>query len=585
VPTRALSPLFLLAAVVVAWVAACSSGKHAEETGTAPGRGVYVPLAWQAARTITGHRVHVVEHQVACTRCHELTGTTMGPVSPARCSPCHQKEAAIEHASARARERFGQEAKSDCTLCHAFVPPKTEKGADAGAVHIAASDCLRCHRVTQGQVPAVVVHDKGSDCLQCHRPHEDEKAKSAPCSTCHHDVSLAHAAHGGESGCKDCHTHQHGKAADALGTCETCHAGHDPIVPASALFATGHKSCVDCHRPHEFAKALAKPCRSCHESVHVLGESAVPVHRQCASCHSPHDVRGSAKAACVGCHADLHPDHPKVAALGSGAGSCVGCHDPHPPPGSSHGLAKACSTCHAGAKSDVAFHSATECVKCHTPHDFVLDDGGKAVCHRCHETKFVAVAPNTGHQACAACHGGLPHKPTSGQGGCPTCHAKEHARVNPGHVICTNCHEPHRGTVIAACKNCHATEVRTAPPGHLECLKCHEEHSGALVHAPCASCHAKEAQTKHGKISADCSSCHKAHGPGGPISPPPCAKCHDTAKLPGLHSAGKHTECKDCHSGHEKPGAAMRAPCLVCHTDRRNHFPEAPNCASCHLFE
>src|SRR5258708_5618148 len=54
------SLLPLLVAVTIAWVAACSSGKQPDATGSPPGRGVYVPLSWHVARNSPGHRVHVV---------------------------------------------------------------------------------------------------------------------------------------------------------------------------------------------------------------------------------------------------------------------------------------------------------------------------------------------------------------------------------------------------------------------------------------------------------------------------------------------------------------------------------------------
>ncbi|HVW29637.1 MAG TPA: hypothetical protein VHC69_29945 [Polyangiaceae bacterium] len=595
-PERELSPVAVLIAIVIAALSACSSDKSAGESGPNPARGVYIPLTWQTARTTTGHRIHVGGRHIECTRCHELTGTTIGRVSPERCRACHEKEGALVHAANQARTRFGPTATADCTSCHAFTASQAavELGgsardrdaehSDGGPLQAPPPDCLRCHRVAQGHVPAIAIHVKGNACLSCHRPHEDATPKPAPCLDCHRDVSPEHAAHGGEGGCKGCHERQHGKAEDALGTCASCHASHEPRIPATALFAKGHDTCESCHRPHDFQKALVTPCRSCHDTVHALADTAVTAHQRCTSCHDPHDVRGSPRAACTGCHSNLHPDHPKLAGAGGPAGVCVGCHDPHPP-SSAHGIAKPCTSCHATAASDVAFHHGTECEQCHKPHDFVLDDGGKAVCHQCHEAKLAAVAVNPGHQACAGCHGGLPHQPASGAGSCTSCHMKEHDRANPGHQACTNCHEPHAGAVQAPCKSCHAVEARTAPSGHAACLNCHEQHSGAPENAACARCHGREAQTKHGQISATCTGCHQPHGPAPPSAPPPCQSCHEPARLPGLHTAGKHTDCRGCHSGHDDPAAAMRAPCLACHTDRKDHFPDAPRCASCHLFE
>jgi len=101
----------------------------------------------------------------------------------------------------------------------------------------------------------------------------------------------------------------------------------------------------------------------------------------------------------------------------------------------------------------------------------------------------------------------------------------------------------------------------------------------------CASCHASAAKTEHGELAQGCSACHRAHGPEGIAEPPACATCHSTSALPGLHQVGKHQGCASCHTGHgEATPTAARAGCLTCHADRKDHFPEAPRCANCHLF-
>jgi hypothetical protein len=127
-------------------------------------------------------------------------------------------------------------------------------------------------------------------------------------------------------------------------------------------------------------------------------------------------------------------------------------------------------------------------------------------------------------------------------------------------------------------------EQRTAPAGHQECTNCHEQHTGQQKVA-CAGCHSSEAASPHGKVEGGCTTCHRPHGPEGIAAPPACPTCHEVAKLPGLHSVAKHQDCLMCHKGHDDPTAAVRVPCLGCHTDRKDHFPNAPSCASCHLFQ
>jgi hypothetical protein len=312
----------------------------------------------------------------------------------------------------------------------------------------------------------------------------------------------------------------------------------------------------------------------------TLGAPRIRQHTQCTSCHAAHDVKGSPDRACANCHRDKHPDHPKKGV----AGTCVGCHDPHPNQ-RAHTRVKNCTSCHQTAASDTHFHGGTACAKCHTPHDFVRASSDRSACQSCHAKQLGLVATLAGHQKCEGCHGGLPHRPTTLATGCQSCHAKQHREAITGHAKCTSCHEPHAGAKSAECRSCHATEHTTAPAGHRDCTSCHQPHSGSAAKVSCASCHAAEAKSEHGKLAKGCTSCHRPHGPGAPEKPPACASCHQTGALAGLHHVAKHQDCARCHTGHGEPARdANRGACLSCHADRKNHFPDAPRCASCHLF-
>jgi hypothetical protein len=578
-----LPTIVLVLAVTVGAIAACYGQEHPAGDGGAPGQGVYIESTWQTTRGVSGHKKHVIDEKIACTKCHDLTQTSIGRVTPGRCAACHDKESRIEHAGEQARARFGPSAKADCTTCHAFTLEGT--GHDAGAsgpAHApAASDCSRCHAARQGSIPAVTVHGT-SECVKCHRPHEDDRLTPAPCVDCHDNVTTTHAAQekSGTEMCTTCHAHQHAPASEALGACSKCHATHEPKIPASALFSEGHNECVGCHRPHEFEKNKAIECRSCHEDVRVLAAPRVPQHARCTSCHSPHDVRGTPDKACAGCHKSVHPNHPKHGV----AGTCVGCHDPHPSGASIHATARACSACHQAAASDSEFHAGVGCKQCHEPHTFLLESSNRAVCKTCHAGELQRVAGLPGHAACEGCHGGLPHRPERLLAGCESCHANEHSIANAGHQKCTNCHEPHGGTLAKDCKSCHAGEHQTAPAGHRDCTSCHDGHSGSTARAACSTCHAAEARSAHGRLGQSCNQCHRPHGPEGVATPPSCGSCHASTKLSGLHHVSQHRDCARCHSGHGEPPDAKRTGCLNCHTDRKNHFPNAPNCTSCHLF-
>ncbi|HVJ15286.1 MAG TPA: hypothetical protein VM686_07590 [Polyangiaceae bacterium] len=573
----ALSSAWLALASVAAALAACAEGDA--HRGDAPGRGVYVQQAWQEARQARGHSVHVIEQKIPCANCHELTESSLGAATPERCAACHDEEATLVHAADAARLRFGPEASSDCTSCHAFGVEATA-GAERSPLHqhFEAGDCARCHSQDQGSIPAVRVHET-EDCVACHEPHQQAAPAPAPCSRCH-DVSTTHGGHGSEThACTTCHQHQHAPAADARSSCVECHA-RDAVVPPTALFDAGHRECVGCHRPHDFEGSAAVACSTCHADVRVLGAGTIPAHNQCTNCHAAHDVQAGADQACAKCHGDKRPDHPKHGKTGS----CVGCHDPHPSSGQAKEAARACSDCHQGAAHEQAFHGGVACVKCHTPHDFVRGNADHRACEGCHGAVLARVASEPGHQTCEGCHGGLPHRPATLTAGCADCHATAHAEVTRGHAECTSCHEPHAGAVATACRTCHEAEHRSAPAGHQACTQCHAPHSGAPDKANCASCHREEAHGTHSQLQGGCASCHRAHGPAGVARPPDCTSCHQKTALAGLHVVKEHQGCVRCHGAHEEPAGALRDACLTCHQDRKRHFPDAPRCANCHLF-
>ena len=600
----------LIPILVLSALAACSDKSDAplKAQKAAPpsssgqwGAGVYVDAAWNFARDVTGHRIHVVKEKIECTKCHASTADKMGPVTPDRCASCHEKEGHIQHAAAEATKRFGKDTKAVCTTCHAFTLEGARReealktaparvAIDGGAIDAGlgktalavesfeAADCKRCHGVQQGQLAAVVVHGT-KPCLSCHKPHEGAP-QSAPCSDCHEDIKTSHASHGKSliETCSTCHEHRHAPAKDALATCATCHAKQQPIIPASALFAGGHTACTGCHKPHAFDKQAATPCRNCHAQLNVLGGGRIAAHSGCTNCHAPHDVRATPAAACATCHKNIHPDHPKQ------AGGCVGCHDPHPTQVSKAVEARACSSCHKFAESDHGAHGKTACTSCHKPHEFKLALSNVATCQTCHAARVQQVAINKGHQACTGCHSGLPHRPEPDKVACANCHKQEASLVKPGHARCTGCHEPHSGKQATPCANCHRAEQQTAPKGHQVCTNCHEPHRGLPTQKVCADCHRAEQQSAHGRIATGCMTCHRPHGPKGTASVPACATCHQIQKLPGLHAEPKHRPCGTCHSGHEDPAAPKREICLGCHKDRTDHFPQSPRCAGCHLF-
>jgi hypothetical protein len=134
----------------------------------------------------------------------------------------------------------------------------------------------------------------------------------------------------------------------------------------------------------------------------------------------------------------------------------------------------------------------------------------------------------------------------------------------------------------AFCASCHKAEAASAPAGHAPCEGCHATHDPTAKPVSCATCHTDKPKTEHGRVVADCTTCHRAHGPNGAPSPPACASCH--AQPPGLHAVAQHAACSACHSAHETRPSSDRATCLACHRDRNNHEPAAKTCAGCHPF-
>lgn len=570
-----LSVFWLAAALLFSVIAACSDDAPPATPGR-PGAGVYVQEAWQKARQVNGHAVHVQDQRIPCAQCHELGETSLGLPSPERCAACHTEEGRLEHASLEAEKRFGPGTKTDCTGCHAFTIEGTGHAQPSAKE---PQDCLFCHTEPQGKVPPIEVHAE-SECVSCHLVHEEAKPSPAPCSSCHHDISSTHGdSHASETEvCTTCHTHLHAEASDAGTQCAACHAEHQPRIPPTATFADGHPGCVTCHQPHAFSADGAAGCRSCHEGLSVLGASHVPQHAVCTSCHDPHAVRGTPQLACARCHAGVHPDHPAT-----GKAGCLGCHDPHPAGAHAGRVATACSGCHRTAASDHAFHGAAACTACHKPHGFRIAKSAEAPCRECHASEVQHASTLSGHGACEGCHAGLPHHPAAATGSCGSCHAGVHDKAMPGHQACTGCHEPHGGTLAASCDSCHRAEATSAPKGHQACTGCHEPHTGTMKRA-CESCHAAEKRSGHGSVSGGCTSCHRPHGPGPLTKAPSCQSCHAPQSLPGLHREARHQDCTRCHGGHAQVTGAERSGCLSCHTDRRQHFPDAARCTSCHLF-
>jgi predicted CXXCH cytochrome family protein len=487
-----------------------------------------------------GHAVHIRSWGLVCKDCHSIEADAFRRPSSDKCQSCHARQHLALHQSAAAPS----EAR-DCIACHGFLP---RAGDDRDPWN-----CMRCHAQDQVGAPAVVVHRREA-CGQCHRPHEEPATLPKDCNGCHNGLRAKKHDPPPKRPCLDCHQALHQSAPSGSEACLGCHGQKEPLVPKTAIFASGHRRCDSCHTTHEEKAGLKLACRDCHSQQHVVGMERIPEHANCLSCHNQHNVLGSASLACARCHTgQVHKDTSIDISRG-----CASCHNVH-------GTEKAvltstasgtdCAGCHTSASSNSAFHSP------------------KVVCSSCHEE-----------------HGSNPRGPLEVKS-CGTCHANkvELVAFNQGHAECRKCHvDKHQPLSIVAggCAACHGPEAQSMPKGHAKenCIGCHDPHSGKQ--RACATCHQKETKGVHGNLTTGCQTCHRPHGPKGVESPPGCSSCHAPTTLRALHQVPQHAAaCRACHVAPHEPPRDDRTTCTSsCHIDRREHQPRATGCTGCHNF-
>jgi hypothetical protein len=170
--------------------------------------------------------------------------------------------------------------------------------------------------------------------------------------------------------------------------------------------------------------------------------------------------------------------------------------------------------------------------------------------------------------------------------GCFRCHDGAHVNEE-GKVLskeCTVCHTmPQRGPLSPigtampeSTQNWHPWELKGKHATML-CNRCHA--AGYRPPTQCAECHKVDATAP--MMDSGCDTCHAKEQEVQPIND--CKACHDT--LAGLHAKGGHPDasCTDCHTPHVWK-AAGRDHCLACHDDKKDHYKEGGDCASCHDF-
>ncbi len=507
-----------------------------------------VPAPFKSLRESPGHVEHIADHKVKCSECHDLAEHGFEVPAEDLCKRCHTDRVSTIHVGSPLAA-----SAVDCQSCHTFTLDRS----------IQPHNCVRCHEQPQGEAKAVVTHATAR-CVDCHNPHATPSLVPRTCESCHEDRTEVHHASKapGAQLCLDCHG-VHDDKTEADKRCRTCHTSDKALtkkaaIPRTATFK-GHDKCVKCHEPHQFTAPGAKKCKSCHDDTPVLARGP-KAHKACDTCHRTHDVSpDDAEARCERCHKKVKPTHPPD----DKTGKCLGCHPVHGDSLLAGTFAMACESCHDEAATPTSFHvDKTKCTDCHTTHSTKLAATDSAKCGSCHKEQRALTAKVTkaGHAKCIDCHEQAAHKPKQTPKSCDSCHKVQSASLTKGHDKCGDCHVTHSGAMQKG----------------VTCAKCHED----------------QAKGPHMKVKNKCESCHRPHGPKGVARPPKCDKCHEVARLPGLHHLKDHQSCDSCHSAHEPVVRAGRASCATakCHptVDGKpvsRHEPDAKLCSGCHVFK
>ncbi|MDE2441242.1 MAG: hypothetical protein KGP14_09475, partial [Betaproteobacteria bacterium] len=598
-----------------------------------------------------------------CDTCHNsytaFAPATMNHAGTANnCLNCHNGSYVAVNAQAKTATHIPTGTQS-CDTCHGTVAWKPTTYAHNG-VTMGGHTCGTCHNGTNALgKPGSHLPTAGNACDDCHTNYvafaparmnhaTGSVAVAGNCSTCHSGTYLAinaqvkpttHVATTAQ--CDTCHTSTTTwatatfvHAANAVGTCSTCHNGTTALgkptthIPTTAQCDTCHKN-YTAFRPAAMSHTgTAGPvatgnCSTCHGggyvAVNALAKPTthIPVTGQCDTCHknttawAPATMNHTGLTSCSTCHsgayvaqnAQIKPAthipttaqcstcHNSTTTWATGtfnhtgvvAGSCATCHN------GTNALGKptthipttaTCDTCHknttAFAPASMAHNGTTtpagSCANCHNGAYSAVNAQSKPVTH----------IPTT--QSCEICHSTTAWKPTT----------FAHTGITSG---CSTCHN---GTAAAGKPALHIP-----PPGGQDCNVCHRTgiawlplitpyaHAGATV---CANCHSGAYPNIDIKSAA--------HLP----TTTTCDTCHNTTtwspmKLPYAHTGIATGTCQTCHTGTytgvlgkpsnhiptTSPAGMPGNECSLCHTstaafttERMNHGTMQTLCATCH---
>ncbi len=435
---------------------------------------------------------------------------TGGPVTMAKCEPCHRDLNQIEDNPDLINFNHPVHFKRDigCPVCHTVFPHQ----------------------------PGKLVKPTMSLCANCHRQKHGNQGQTASfnCGLCHPaDFKLTPDDH--ETGGFDGSGHAKKAEVDAQpclvchsgSSCEKCHA--DEGIKTQRRFrwyglwpveqGAGEKIRIG-------PKVEMSTCQACHRDLSKWENPKLinfnhPVHFKreiaCDNCHdgwphAPDKIKRPQMTACAQCHRLDHGNQ----------GQLVAAEDPD--------ISGFCRLCHPSDMQLRPDWHTTEFVEGDHKR-FARQDRGR--CRMCHVQTF-----------CDACHGTqIPHSPDW---------RSEHGRVAASlqdqgdNLSCFRCHR----------KDGPQTSHQSAP----SCAKCHK----AVVFP-----HPKPWAPQHGKTASVegvdvCETCH--------VKENFCDKCHGGAPLPHPDNwVGQHrlflrdesTEvCLTCH---------QQGQCEQCHSQHRIH--------------
>jgi hypothetical protein len=297
--------------------------------------------------------------------------------------------------------------------------------------------------------------------------------------------------------------------------------------------------CARCHVPDNWT-TMADPMVFDHDSTgfSLIGQHVI---LDCGSCHGSVRFDEAVPSDCFSCHIDVH-----AMSVGN---DCVRCHTPNT------WLVDDIPELHEqNGFSLVGVHSNLSCVDCHTADNTLAFARVGNDCINCHQSDFMATrVPN---------------------------HVEAGFSSN-----CIECHDP-MGSGWATSFASHDFFPLTHGHDNLECTYCHTTGTFSDASPVCSSCHMEDftstVSPNHSTagFSTDCASCHNT-GPGWTAS-----FDHNSTAFP-LHGAHMTTACLECHAS---VFVGTPTACNGCHmadynaTSSTNHvaaqFPT--DCAACH---